>query len=74
MTLLDAPRYDAARARRFKNIKIALFMLVVLGTSGTWWFWNWPEEHHVNMFLSSVESGDLAKAYPLAPNIECMVT
>jgi hypothetical protein len=47
MTLLDAPKYDAARARRSRNIVIALFVVVIFGAFGTWWFWNWPEEHRV---------------------------
>jgi len=63
MTLLDAPKYDAARARRMRNIEIAVFVAVVLGAVGTWWFWNWPEEHRVNTFLAAVESGDQPKAY-----------
>jgi hypothetical protein len=46
-----------------RNIEIALFAVVVLGALGTWWFWNWPEEHRVNTFLAAVESGDQAKAY-----------
>jgi len=68
MTLLDAPRYDSARARRIRNIKIAVFMAVVLGAFGTWWFWNWPEEHRVNTFLATVESGDQSKAYGIWNN------
>lgn len=63
MTLLDAPKYDAARARRKRNLKVAIFVAVLLGAFGTWWFWNWPEEHQVNVFLTAVESGDLTKAY-----------
>lgn len=63
MTLLDAPNYDAARARRTRNIVIALFVVIVVGASGTWWLWNWPEEHRVNGFLATVQSGDLTKAY-----------
>jgi len=65
MTLLDAPKYDAARERRHKHIVIAVFVLAVLSAFGTWWFWNWPEEHHVSGFLKTVESGDLTKAYAL---------
>jgi len=63
MTLLDPPKYDAACDRRVRNIEIALFVVVLLGAFGTWWFWNWPEEHRINVFLTTVESGDLAKAY-----------
>jgi hypothetical protein len=62
MTLLDAPRYDAARARRIRSIKIAVFLAIVLGAFSTWWSWNWPEEHRVNTFLATVESGDQSKA------------
>ncbi len=65
MTLLDAPKYDAIRERRHKYIVIAAFVLTVLTALGTWWFCNWPEEHHVDSFLEAVESGDLTKAYSL---------
>jgi hypothetical protein len=63
MTLLDARKCDAADARRVRSIEIALFVMVVLGAFGIWGFWNWPEEHRVNTFLATVESGDQAKAY-----------
>ena len=63
MTLMDAPKYDAVRERRHKHIVMVVFLLAVLSALGTWWFWNWPEEHHVNTFVSTVESGDLTKAY-----------
>jgi len=63
MTLMDAPKYDAVRERRHKHIVMVVFLLAVLSALGTWWFWNWPEEHHVNTFMSTVESGDLTKAY-----------
>jgi hypothetical protein len=65
MTLMDAPKYDAVRERRHKHFVIAVFVLAVLSAFGTWWCWNWPEEHHVNSFLKTVESGDLTKAYGL---------
>ena len=68
MTLMDAPKYDPARARKRRNIVIALIVIAVLGAVGTWWFWNWPEEHRVNTFLATVESGDLAKAYGIWNN------
>jgi hypothetical protein len=65
MTLMDAPKYDAVSERRHKHIVIAVFVLAVLSAIGTWWFWNWPEEHRVSSFLKTVESGDLTKAYGL---------
>lgn len=63
MTLMDAPKYDAARERLQKHIVIAVFVLTVLSALATWWFWNWPEERCVNRFLTTVESGNLTKAY-----------
>ncbi len=42
---------------------IGAFVLEILGAFGTWWFWNWPEEHHANRFLTTVETGNLAQAY-----------
>jgi hypothetical protein len=65
MTLMDAPKYDAVCERRHKHIVIAVFVLAVLSALGAWWFWNWPEEHCVSNFLTTVESGNLTKAYGL---------
>jgi len=75
MTLLDAPQYDAARARRNTLILQigagAIFVLFV-----AWWLvagrpidWPWNWDHYlfgrarVNNFLTAVEANDLAKAY-----------
>ena len=65
MTLMDAPKYDAVRELQHKHIVIAVFVLAVLSALGTWWLWNWPEEHCVSNFLTTVESGNLTKAYGL---------
>ena len=63
MTLLDAPIYDAQRAKTIRNSIIGgLIAAVVLGLL-TWNFWNWPEQHRLNHFLTTVESGDFEKAY-----------
>ncbi len=68
MTLLDAPSYNAGRARLIRNIVIAGIVVIVLGAFGTWWFWDWPEEHRINTFLSTVESGDLRMAFTMWNN------
>jgi hypothetical protein len=75
MTLLDAPRFDAAGEQRNALIvRIsggALFVLLI-----AWWLiagrpvdWPWNWNHYlfgrakVNQFLTAVESNDLQKAY-----------
>ncbi len=63
MTLLDAPAYDAPRARLYRNIGIGAVIAIVVLAICTWWFWDWPEEHRINTFLSAVESGNMDKAY-----------
>ena len=63
MTLLDAPRYDARRARRIRNGIFTVIGLVVLGAVLCFFFWDWPEQHRINHFFSLVEKGDLPSAY-----------
>jgi hypothetical protein len=80
MTLLDAPKFDAARARRNALILQigagAIFVLLV-----AWWLvagrpidwpWNWNRylfgRAKVNKFLTAVEANDLAKAYGIWVN------
>lgn len=75
MTLLDAPRYDEARARRKRIIGWSVFAtLVVLFIA--WWFaagrpidWPWNWNNHlfgrvtVNRFMKDLEKNDLPAAY-----------
>jgi hypothetical protein len=68
MTLLDAPKYNAARARLIRNSIIATVVAIVVIAAATWWFWDWPEQHRVNNFLSAVEAKDFNKAYSLWNN------
>jgi hypothetical protein len=76
MTLLDAPAYDAKRARLIRNLSITGVVAVVIAAillgmyllDRPWWLWNWASDHRVNTFLSTVESGDLQKAYGLWNN------
>lgn len=75
MTLLDAPKFDAARDRRRQKMfygAAGLFLVLFVG----WWLvagrpvdWPWNWNHHlrgrmtVNSFLTAVEKNDLPKAY-----------
>jgi hypothetical protein len=63
MTLLDAPAYNARRAQLVRNSLIGVLVSVLLLAVLAWIFWDWPEQHRVNHFLATVESGDLNKAY-----------
>ena len=63
MTLLDAPRYDAERARLIRNSILITLGVALLGAVLTLVFWDWPEQHRVNHFFSLVEKGDLQGAY-----------
>jgi len=75
MTLLDAPKFDAAREQRRQVFlySTAGFLLVLLVA---WWLvagrpvdwpWNWNNylfgRSVVNNFLADVEKNDLASAY-----------
>jgi hypothetical protein len=80
MTLLDAPKFDAARDRRNRLILQTtaglLFVLLIV-----WWLvagrpidWPWNWNHYlfgrmkVNRFLTAVEANDLSKAYGIWVN------
>ncbi len=65
MTLLDAPRYDARKARIRRNILIAVVVAIPFIAFFTWFWWNWPEEHRVNKFFQAVEARDYSRAYGL---------
>ena len=63
MTLLDAPQYNAKRAKLNRNLSIAALVIILVGGFCTFWFWTWPSEHRISHFLSTVESGDFNTAY-----------
>jgi hypothetical protein len=73
MTLLDAPSYDARRARRVRTLSITGVVVLAIAFFGTilwvleipWAFWHWPSDHKVNQFMAAVESNDLNQAYAL---------
>jgi hypothetical protein len=76
MTLLDAPAFNARKARLMQRLSVAGVVLVVLLGIGTWlWFlqipwqlWHWPSDHKINVFLDTVQSGNLKKAYGIWNN------
>lgn len=68
MTLLDAPSYNAARARRTRNLLIGLAVLLVAVGIFLYVFWDWPEEHRVNQFFAAVQAQDFPKAFAIWNN------
>ena len=72
MSLLNAPEFNERKETRNRNILIGsgvfvvLMALIALGgfvLGHGWFFINLPAEHHVKVFLSTVQSGDYSKAY-----------
>ena len=63
MTLLDAPTYDPAKARR-RKITIAVTIVAVIALAGlAWMYRNWPEEHAVDKFFAALQGQDYETAY-----------
>ena len=63
MTLLDAPQYDARKARIRQRILIGTLIAIPFIAFFTWYSWNWPEEHRVNKFFHSIEAKNYAGAF-----------
>lgn len=68
MTLLDAPDYDYARARRQRNLLIGAAIVCVLVPVFLIAFWNWPSEHRVNRFFDALERQDDPQAFGIWNN------
>jgi hypothetical protein len=68
MTLLDAPSYNAARARKRRRIIIASLLGVLIVAVLVWTLWNWPAEHRVNRFFTALEQQQFEKAYGIWNN------
>jgi hypothetical protein len=65
MTLLDAPVYDVAKARR-RKITIAVVILLVLVIACLGWFYrNWFEERAVDHFFAALQRQDFESAYAI---------
>jgi hypothetical protein len=63
MTLLDAPSYDPAKARR-RKIKIAVTIAaVIVLVALAWMYRNWPEEHVVDKFFTALQQRNYETAY-----------
>ena len=63
MTLLDAPLYDPAKARR-RTITIAVVIVAVIVLAAlSWMYRNWPEEHAVDKFFTALQHQDCETAY-----------
>ena len=77
MTLLDAPSYNAAQARRRARIAlgsvagcfvlfVATWLAIGHPIEAPWnWYGYWQAQRVVNHFLADVERNDLAAAYAL---------
>jgi hypothetical protein len=74
MTLLDAPKFNAAKERRTRNSLIAagvaLVLIAVIGVGGFllghgWFFDDLLIENHAKTFLAAVQSNEMEKAYAI---------
>ena len=72
MTLLNAPEFNEQKETRNRNLLIGsgafVALIALLAVAGFilghgWLFMNLPAEHRINVFLSTVEQHDYAKAY-----------
>jgi hypothetical protein len=63
MTLLDAQPYDPTKSRK-RKIKIAVTVVIVITLAAmAWMFRNWPEEHVVDKFFTTLQNQDYETAY-----------
>ena len=63
MTLLDAPLYDSAKARRRKITIAAAIVAVIALAVLAWMYRNWPEEHAVDRFFTALQHHEYEDAY-----------
>jgi hypothetical protein len=80
MTLMDAPKFDAARSHRRTQILYGVFGGLLVFLIGMWlftgrpvdypwtWWTYWAGERDVNQFLLAVEGKDLNRAYAIWNN------
>ena len=65
MTLLNAPAYDEARARRRLLLVWMAVALVIIALAAAWFLRNWTYEHAVDRFFSKLEQKDYEGAFAL---------
>jgi hypothetical protein len=63
MTLFEAQPYDVARARKRRNLIIALVMLVLVVAVVWWQMRYWPEERVVDRFFDALQQQNYEQAY-----------
>lgn len=63
MTLLDAQRYDEARARRRRNLIIITIIAALVLAWVAYHMRNYPERHAVAQFLSDLQNKNYEAAY-----------
>jgi hypothetical protein len=63
MTLLDAPTYDPAKARRRKMLIVVAVVAVLVFAALAWMYRNWPEEHAVDRFFTALQQQQYETAY-----------
>src|SRR5581483_2896692 len=63
MTLFEAQPYDAARARKRRNIIIAVILTVIVLGIIAWQLRYWPEERVVDHFFDALQQQNYEKAY-----------
>ena len=77
MTLLNAPAYNTSRENLKRNVAVGAIAAILLGSvlavlgyvlGHGWFFTNIPVEHHVKVFMETVQSGDYSKAYGIWEN------
>jgi hypothetical protein len=68
MTLLDAPAFNAALARKRRNVIIGLLIALAIIGILVWQFWNLPAEHRVSRFFDALEQQQFERAYGIWNN------
>lgn len=68
MVLLDAPKYDARKARIRRNIIIGIIVAIPFIAFFTWYFWNWTEERRVDQMFNAIQAKDFPRAFGIWNN------